>query len=150
MSLAPHATPPGGDTPGSRPFSPETIARFWSQVDRETGPVQPTLGRCWPYSGHRDGDGYGIFGGKRAHRIACAIAHGAPPFAGAEAAHACDYRPCCNGAHLSWKTHADNVGEQFQRGRHRNFTKYGKPYTCGTCGGKGHNARTCGAREARS
>lgn len=93
------------------------VGTFDELVDRSAGPTS-----CHPWVGAIDKDGYGLFGKKYrlAHRIACEQDHGPPPFEGAEEAHSCDNPPCCNGAHLSWKTHAENVAEQFQRGNHRN------------------------------
>lgn len=126
-------------------------AKFWARVDRS----QLSPGGCWPWMGARNGDGYGVLGfGERgrtkfrtAHRTACELEHGPPPFPGARALHSCDWPPCCNSAHLRWGTQADNVADQVARGRHRNFGAYGK-YQCGLCGERGHNARACGTPRA--
>jgi hypothetical protein len=109
-----------------------------ASVDRSGGPDA-----CHPWTGPLDDDGYGRLGNKKAHRVACELAHGPAPSPKHEAMHSCDFPPCCNGRHLSWGTHAQNVADQIARGRHRNCRPYGKPYRCGTCGELGHNARTC-------
>lgn len=117
----------------------KALARLLSHIDTSGGPDA-----CHPWMGRLDRDGYGVHGrGTRVNRTICEAAHGPPPFKGAEAAHSCDNRPCSNPGHLAWETHAQNVRDQIDRGRHRNCQPYGKPYSCGTCGAKGHNARTC-------
>ena len=126
---------------------------FWKQVDRSGGPDT-----CWPWTGRTDRDGYGVFGKKgSAHRTACELAHGAP-FPRAEAAHSCDNPPCCNGAHLSWKTHAQNVAEQFERGNHYNVRRRFVDYraarialglTPAEADAAGERARRLGRRIAR-
>ena len=48
-------------------YSPGTITRFWSKVDKR-GPDE-----CWPWLGHCQKGGYGQFGsggGRLTHRIA--------------------------------------------------------------------------------
>ena len=68
----------------------------------------------WPFS--RDDDGYGyssVSGARRrrtvhAHRQMCIMAHGDPPFSGAEAAHSCNTRCCINPNHLRWATRKEN------------------------------------------
>lgn len=44
-----------------------------------------------------------------AHRVACAIQNGPPPFAGAEAMHRCNVFMCVEGTHLKWGTGSENM-----------------------------------------
>ena len=116
------ARPPKPDVVGSNPAAPTTLSdydieRFWSKVDQTAGPTG-----CWPWVAYRAAAGYGRFRiGHRscapaiAHRVACAIAHGEPR-PGQVAKHSCDNKPCCNPAHLSWGTQAQNIAEAVERG----------------------------------
>lgn len=66
--------------------------------------------------------GYGIIGylGRthKAHRLMCELAHGAPPFPGAEASHSCGngHLGCVNPKHLSWKTRSENQQDRKKHG----------------------------------
>ena len=73
--------------------------RFWAKVDK-------TQDGCWVWTAHIDPRGYGRFGGKLAHRVAYALAHGSAP---RELDHTCRIRSCVNPAHLDPVTHAENV-----------------------------------------
>jgi len=69
---------------------------FWSKVDRETGPVHPTLGRCWPWTGTKS-NGYGMFNAGEwrigAHRFSYRLLVGEIPD-GLQLDHLCR-NPCC-------------------------------------------------------
>lgn len=96
---------------------------FWSKVDVR-GPDE-----CWPWLGSVDKDGYGLFhyGSRtlgdrklvKAHRMACELSHGPPPSIAHQALHSrvCNNPACCNGAHLRWGTHQDNVDDKVALGR---------------------------------
>lgn len=88
---------------------------FWTRV--EIGDVDA----CWPWKAGRDGRGYGqvTVDGKKigAHRRAYELAHG-PITAGLVVRHRCDYKPCCNPAHLEIGTFADNSRDAVERGQH--------------------------------
>jgi hypothetical protein len=66
----------------------------------------------WPYGKNA---GYGSIQldgrSQRAHRIVCETIYGPPPFPGADAAHACGMRACCNPAHLRWDTRKGNMAD---------------------------------------
>ncbi len=87
--------------------------RFWSKVDRR-GPDE-----CWPWRAGTNKDGYGRFrqGGRGspmrgAHCVAFEMATGVKLFgSGQVVMHACDNPPCCNPAHLSVGTYADNAAD---------------------------------------
>ena len=87
------------------------------RVDRSSTPDQ-----CWPWTGPTLRDGYGQFnvGGTsyRAHRVAWELTNGPIPD-GLEVLHACDNPPCCNPAHLSVGTHAENVADAKRKGKYR-------------------------------
>lgn len=97
------------------------VARFWSKVDRSGD-------GCWLWTAGRYKHGYGMFHAGRfrdgrqdvrhAHRLAYELTHGDVPD-GLVVKHACDNPPCCNPAHLSVGTQADNLREMRERGRDR-------------------------------
>jgi hypothetical protein len=89
--------------------------RFWSKVDIRG------KDECWPWTGSRRG-GYGLFrvGGKilSSHRVMASWCD--PNFdPAAHYLHSCDNPPCCNPAHVSAGTHAQNVADMTARGRNR-------------------------------
>ena len=88
-------------------------------VDRSGG-----ADACWPWTRGRSSDGYGrIYPGGgatvalTAHRVAYELEHGVEVPNDMEVLHACDNPPCCNPAHLSVGTHAQNMAEMAERGR---------------------------------
>jgi hypothetical protein len=72
---------------------------------------------CWEWRGNRNNRGYGKLGKIYAHRVAYELASGPIP-SGLEVMHSCDNPPCCNPAHLSVGTHADNMQDMARKGRH--------------------------------
>jgi hypothetical protein len=90
---------------------------FWSHVRR--GPAES----CWEWQGRIYGDGYGRFLGYLAtHRLAYYFTTGVDPEE-LLVCHHCDNPPCCNPDHLFLGTHADNMRDMVQKGRHRSQTK---------------------------
>jgi hypothetical protein len=92
---------------------------FWPHVQRG-GP-----GDCWPWTGHKDADGYGtqyyrVAPGRRrpmrAHRMAYLLHHGEVP-GHLLVCHTCDNPPCCNPAHLFVGTNGDNMADRNAKGR---------------------------------
>jgi HNH endonuclease len=76
---------------------------------------------CWPWLGRLDKDGYGMFGQSgKAHRAAYEDQVGPIP-AGMSVLHRCDYRACCNGAHLFPGTQQDNLADMVAKKRHALF-----------------------------
>jgi hypothetical protein len=90
------------------------MERFWAAVDKR-GPDE-----CWPWIGARTSLGYGnlnIAGQTvSAHRFAYLLAHGSIP-EGMDVLHSCDWRPCCNDAHLWVGTHLENMQDKARKGR---------------------------------
>lgn len=93
------------------------MKRFWDKVDI-CGPDE-----CWEWQAAKTkGPGsYGVFYFDRrlhtAHRVALFLDTGVFPEGGV-VRHTCDNPPCCNPAHLLVGTHADNVRDKVERGRH--------------------------------
>jgi hypothetical protein len=96
----------------TRPTMPE---RFWRHVDKR-GPDE-----CWPWTAHRDKNGYGNSSlhqkAFRAHRLAFYLETGTMPPPDMCVCHRCDNPPCCNPAHLFLGTNADNTRDRDQKGR---------------------------------
>lgn len=100
-------------------YTAESIARFWSRVNRG----QPDA--CWPWGRLRNPQTYGratmqfdngtpprrLF----AHRTAYELAVGPIP-EGLCVCHHCDQPYCCNPAHLFLGTHQDNVDDMRAKG----------------------------------
>jgi hypothetical protein len=92
-----------------------TAEEFWQNVKKGASD------ECWPWARATHPRGYGRvwFGGKRvgAHRIAWELENGqiAP---GLGILHSCDNPPCCNPAHLTPGTQAENLADMAKKGRH--------------------------------
>src|SRR4051812_25042735 len=91
--------------------------RFWSKVAIR-GPDE-----CWPWQRAKESSGYGRFrwNGRSAlaHRVAHMLCNGAIEGGrrGPVVMHSCDNPSCCNPAHLSVGTHADNVADKQAKDR---------------------------------
>ena len=95
--------------------------RFWEKVDVR-GPDE-----CWPWKAGIGSHGYGgirVDGETRtSHTVAYELQHGPIPEEYDEAGkrievcHSCHFRPCCNGAHLSLGTRAQNAQQMSDAGR---------------------------------
>jgi hypothetical protein len=97
---------------------------FWHRV-RVIGASDD---ECWVWAGAVGRGGYGnTFQGGRyvnAHRVAYGLSKGPIP-RGLSVLHSCDRKLCCNPAHLSVGTHADNMRDKTSRGRQGNQYKRG-------------------------
>lgn len=80
--------------------------RIWLWIDKR-GPTE-----CWPWIASKDSYGYGTLSLKKkkfkATRVLWELVHGEAP-GNREVMHACDNPGCCNPAHLSLGTHAENM-----------------------------------------
>ena len=78
--------------------------------------------QCWLWTAYRNHKGYGTawLDGKMqmAHRAAYEATHGEGSIADLIVRHRCDVPACVNPAHLEIGTHADNVRDRDERGRH--------------------------------
>jgi hypothetical protein len=82
----------------------------------------------WPYGVKDRGYGLATIDGKQsvASRWMCELAHGEPPFRGAEAAHNCGNAPCVNPNHLRWDTPKGNAADRVKHGTHNRGERSGK------------------------
>lgn len=85
--------------------------RFWSKVDKESGPIHPVRGRCWIWTAARFANGYGVFRfpefNRRSHRVSWELEIGKVP-TGLRVLHHSDNPPCVRPDHLFLGTDADN------------------------------------------
>jgi hypothetical protein len=71
---------------------------------------------CWLWEGTVDpSNGYGRYGKRRAHVVACEAAHGPKPGKGG-VRHSCDVKLCVNPRHLQWGTQSQNCRDIAVRG----------------------------------
>jgi hypothetical protein len=85
--------------------------RFWAKVDKR-GPDD-----CWPWQASLDEGGYGQFDQDQAHRVAWMMAHGDIPEGLVVRHYVCDYRRCCNVAHMKLGTRRQNSEDMVRKGR---------------------------------
>jgi hypothetical protein len=99
----------------------EIADRYWSKVNIG----EPD--ECWEWTASKLLNGYGQFmlnGRPRtAHRIAWMLTHGPIPD-GMLVMHLYDNKACCNPAHLSLGTYADNTQDMVLKGRARGGAPY--------------------------
>lgn len=94
---------------------------FVPKIDRR-GPHQ-----CWPWTGGRNQDGYGLWTDHRytprrtwsAHRLVWELFNDAPISDDLQVCHTCDNPPCVNPAHLWIGSATDNAGDKVFKGRWR-------------------------------
>ncbi len=101
-------------------FSEKDKGRFWDRIDKN-GPIHPSVGQCWTWTGQRNRNGYGVFYFRRmhlAHRIGWALWAGELSLS-LKVLHRCDNPSCVRPAHLFIGTQADNVADMISKGRHR-------------------------------
>ncbi|MDX1253654.1 MAG: HNH endonuclease signature motif containing protein, partial [Oceanisphaera sp.] len=94
-------------------LSEQAQDRFWAKVkgDKEDA--------CWLWQGAVSTSGYGNLRAdkvyRRAHRTAYELCHGNIPD-GMCVMHSCDVKLCCNPAHLSVGTLAENTRDAAEKG----------------------------------
>jgi hypothetical protein len=92
---------------------------FWSHV------AKGGADDCWPWTGGRNADGYGVFHMSKTSTVASRRAFeltSGPIQAGLYVLHRCDNPPCCNPAHLFAGTLLDNNRDRERKGRGRYLT----------------------------
>jgi len=92
----------------------ELPSALWDRVDRSGD-------GCWPWTGHRDPDGYGMLqvAGVRyaTHRLAYTLTYGEPPADKPCILHSCDNPPCCRPDHLFPGTDVENMADKVTKER---------------------------------
>lgn len=88
--------------------------RFWDCVDRDyqTG--------CWLWRGYVSETGYGMFSGKKVHRIIAALIFGEQAIDGLQVLHDCvggDNKRCCCPEHLFIGTGKENAADAIAKGQ---------------------------------
>ncbi|MBM0277227.1 HNH endonuclease signature motif containing protein [Micromonospora tarensis] len=109
---------------------PLRLRAFIAQVDTTGG-----IDACWPWQGFIDDDGYGLFHGVGAHRVACELMNRPIP-TGLIVDHRCHnvdttcpggvtcrHRRCVNPAHLDVVTRGENVLRSQHTMPHQNAAK---------------------------
>lgn len=97
-------------------LSDRKVSEFWSRVKRGSHE------ECWPWQGHISGTGYGKFyvgrphGYFAPHRLAYKLATN-NEVGDLCILHSCDFRACCNPAHLRMGTYLDNNRDRMLKGR---------------------------------
>lgn len=93
--------------------------RFWRKVDKTPG---QGIGDCWMWKNRVSGSGYGQFrldpkkGHQSASRVSYLLTYGEIPD-NAVVCHRCDFRACCNPAHLYLGNQSDNLIDMVMKGR---------------------------------
>jgi len=95
------------------------VARFWDLIDRG----EPS--ECWPFRGApvtdygRVGFGRDLVGSTAAFLVAYTLANGLTeaPASAVDIRHLCDFKPCCNPAHLQPGTRSENLADRFDAAR---------------------------------
>jgi hypothetical protein len=109
-----------GNYKGGQPRYPSLAAALWSRVDIK-GPDE-----CWPWTASIGSHGYGQFSweGKVicAHVATYMLTKGPVPV-DLNVLHSCDYKPCCNPAHVYAGTQARNNLDARERGQAYVFGK---------------------------
>lgn len=85
-------------------------------IPKFDGNVKPIDTGCWLWTGPVDKDGYGVYGGLRAHRFAYMMIKGSIE-PGLLACHTCDIPGCVNPDHIFLGTQAENLADQRKKGR---------------------------------
>lgn len=99
--------------------------RFWNRVNKD-GPIHPTHGRCWVWTGPVMPNGYGQINvkGKNCyvHRCSFLIHFGSIPD-GSVICHHCDNKRCVNPSHLFSGSQKDNRLDSVKKDRHSRGTR---------------------------
>lgn len=124
----------------SGPLPP--VDRFWSRVLKQEG--------CWEWLGHRNRDGYGMYGGRPAHRLSYERVMQMQVPGHLHIDHLCRNHGCVNPDHLRPRAPHENLSDNSWGGRTE--CMYGHPWDEANTRVRlreGRPVRTCRACEAR-
>lgn len=88
------------------------FAALMSGADQSAGPDA-----CWPWTGTKDRDGYGLIAGNRVQRIVMHHLTGKAVSRAKVVMHSCDVPSCCNPRHLSIGTQRANIADRVRKDR---------------------------------
>lgn len=83
---------------------------FWRQVEKRGHRG------CWVWTGKTDKDGYGVYRGRSAHRVAWELVNGPIPRGKVLDHRRCDHKLCVRPSHVKPSSHFENLARAHRQG----------------------------------